>query len=78
METRQQVKGGLKAMTIKTDRRDAGAIARLVNLGWYRPVHCKSGSALEVRSVLGARKATHQGIQSPWKCRCVVSRETSD
>jgi transposase len=40
METRQ-VKGALKAMPIKTDRRDAEGIARLLHLGWFRPVHCK-------------------------------------
>lgn len=56
METRQ-VKGALKAMPIKTDRRDAEGIARLLHLGWFRPVHCKSVSAQEVRAVLAARKA---------------------
>ena len=59
METRQ-VKGALKAMPIKTDRRDAEGIARLLHLGWFRPVHCKSVSAQEVRAVLGARKAVQQ------------------
>jgi transposase len=61
METRQ-VKGALKAMPIKTDRRDAEGIARLLHLGWFRPVHCKSVSAQEVRAVLGARKAIQQGM----------------
>jgi transposase len=61
METRQ-VKGALKAMPIKTDRRDAEGIARLLHLGWFRPVHCKSVSAQEVRAVLGARKAVQQGM----------------
>ena len=61
METRQ-VKGALKAMPIKTDRRDAEGIARLLHLGWFRPVHCKSISAQEVRAVLGARKAVQQGM----------------
>ena len=55
METRQ-VKGALKAMPNKTDRPDAEGIARLLHLGWFRPVHCKSVSAQEVRAVLGARK----------------------
>lgn len=53
METRQ-VKGTLKAMPIKTDRRDAEGIARLLHLGWFRPAHCKSVSAQEVRALLGA------------------------
>jgi transposase len=56
LETRQ-VKGTLKVMPIKTDRRDAEAIARLLHLGWFRPVHCKSVSAQEVRAVRSARKA---------------------
>lgn len=61
METRQ-VKGALKAMPIKTDRRDAEGIARLLHLGWFRPVHCKSVSAQEVRAVLGAGKAIQLGM----------------
>jgi transposase len=51
-----------KAMPIKTDRRDAEGIARLLHLGWFRPVHCKSVSAQEVRAVLGTRKAIQQGM----------------
>jgi len=61
METRQ-VKGALKAMPIKTDRRDAEGIARLLHLGWFRPDHCKSVSAQETRAVLGARKAIQQNM----------------
>ncbi len=56
------MKGALRAMPIKTDRRDAEGIARLLHLGWFRPVHCKSVSAQEVRAVLGARKAIQQGM----------------
>lgn len=59
METRQ-VKGALKAMPIKTDRRDAEGIARLLQMGWFRPVHCKSVSAQEMRAILTARKAIQQ------------------
>jgi transposase len=55
METRH-VKGALKAMPVKTDRRDAQGIAQLLRTGWYRPVHCKSASAQEVRALLTARK----------------------
>lgn len=60
-ETRQ-VKGALRAMPIKTDRRDAEGIARLLHLGWFRPVHCKSVSAQEVRAILSARKAIQQNM----------------
>lgn len=61
METRQ-VKGALKAMPIKTDRRDAEGIARLLHMGWFRPVHCKSTSAQEMRALLSARKSIVQVI----------------
>ena len=61
METRQ-VKGALKAMPIKTDLRDAEGIARLLHLGWFRPVHCKSVSAQKVRAFLCARKAVQQSM----------------
>jgi transposase len=55
LETRH-IKAALSAMTVKTDRRDARGIAQLLRLGWYRPVHAKSASAQEVRSLLTARK----------------------
>ena len=31
-------------------------------MGWFRPVHCKSVSAQEVRALLGARKAIQQAM----------------
>jgi transposase len=43
-------------MLVKTDRNDARGIAQLMRLGWFRPVHCKSPAAQEVRAVLTARK----------------------
>lgn len=61
METRQ-VKAVLKAMPVKTDRRDAEGIARLLQMGWFRPVHCKSVSAQEMRARLSARKAVQQAL----------------
>ena len=61
METRQ-VKGALKAMPVKTDRRDAEGIARLLQMGWFRPVHCKSVSAQEIRAVLTTRKSIQQAV----------------
>ena len=56
METRQ-VKAVLKAQPVKTDRSDALGIARLLQLGWYSPVHCKSVTAQETRAVLTARNS---------------------
>ena len=45
-----------QAMPVKTDRNDARGIAQLMRLGWFRPVHCKSMSAQEMRAILTARK----------------------
>lgn len=55
LETRL-VKAALSAMIVKTDRRDARGIAQLLRMGWFRPVHCKSPPAQEVRALLMARK----------------------
>jgi transposase len=55
LETRH-VKAALSAMIVKTDRRDARGIAQLLRMGWFRPVHCKSPLAQEVRALLMARK----------------------
>jgi transposase len=41
---------------VKSDRNDARGIAQLMRLGWFRPVHCKSIAAQELRAVLTARK----------------------
>ena len=54
--------GCFEGEPIKTDRRITEGIARLLQLGWFRPVHCKSVSAQEVRALLGARKAVQQGF----------------
>ena len=55
LETRH-VRDAFKAMPVKSDRNDARGIAQLMRLGWFRPVHCKSMKAQEVRAVLTARK----------------------
>jgi transposase len=55
LETRH-VRNALKAMPVKTDRKDARGIAQLLRLGWFRPVHCKSVPAQEMRALLTARK----------------------
>ena len=61
METRQ-VKAALKAMPIKTDRRDAEGISRLLQMGWFRPVHCKAVSSQEMRALLTARKSVLEAL----------------
>lgn len=55
LETRH-VRDAFKAMPVKSDRNDARGIAQLMRLGWFRPVHCKSLAAQEVRALLTARK----------------------
>ena len=55
LETRH-VRDAFKAMPVKTDRNDARGIAQLMRLGWFRPVHCKSLPAQELRAMLTARK----------------------
>ena len=55
LETRH-VRRALELMPAKTDRNDARGIAQLMRLGWFRPVHCKSLAAQEVRALLTARK----------------------
>jgi transposase len=55
LETRH-VRDAFKAMSVKTDRNDARNIAQLMRFGWFRPVHCKSTEAQEVRAVLSGRK----------------------
>jgi hypothetical protein len=55
LETRH-VRDAFKAMPVKTDKKDARGIAQLMRLGWFRPVHCKTLPAQEVRAVLTARK----------------------
>src|SRR3954471_9150923 len=55
LETRH-VKAALSAMIVKTDRKDARGIAQLLRMGWFRPVHCKTVDAQEVRALLVGRK----------------------
>ena len=55
LETRF-VRAVLMTAINKTDRNDGRGIAQLMRLGWFRPVHCKSIEAQEVRALLTARK----------------------
>jgi transposase len=55
IETRH-VRAAFVTMTVKNDRKDARGIAQLMRLGWFRPVHCKSLAAQEVRATLTSRK----------------------
>jgi transposase len=61
LETRH-VHDAFKAMPVKSDRNDARNIAQLMRLGWFRPVHCKSLAAQEVRALLTARGLTQSKL----------------
>ncbi|WP_027522839.1 IS110 family transposase [Bradyrhizobium sp. Ec3.3] len=62
LETRH-ASDAFKAMPVKSDRNDARNIAQLMRLGWFRPVHCKSMSAQEIRAMLTARKLIQAKLQ---------------
>ena len=62
LETRH-VRAAFKAMPVKSDRNDARGIAQLMRLGWFRPVHCKSMSAQETRTLLTARKLVQSKLR---------------
>jgi len=62
LETRH-VRTALATMPVKSDRNDARGIAQLMRLGWFRPVHCKSIGAQEIRAVLTARKLAQSKLR---------------
>lgn len=62
LETRH-VRDAFSAMPVKSDRNDARGIAQLMRLGWFRPVHCKSIAAQEVRAVLSVRKLVQSKLR---------------
>jgi len=54
----------------------ARGIAQLMRLGWFRPVHCKSIGAQEVRAVLTARKLVQtkrQDVENSLRGSCAAS-----
>ena len=67
LETRH-VRTAFKTMPVKTDKKDARGIAQLMRLGWFRPVHCKSLPAQEVRAVLTARKLLQSKLHDVEMC----------
>jgi transposase len=62
LETRH-VRRAFEMMPVKSDRNDARGIAQLMRLGWFRPVHCKSMEAQEVRAMLTARKLVQSKLR---------------
>ena len=62
LETRH-VRKAFEAMPVKSDRNDARGIAQLMRFGWFRPVHCKSLAAQELRAMLTARKLVQSKLR---------------
>jgi transposase len=62
LETRH-VRDAFKAMPVKSDRNDARNIAQLMRLGWFRPVHCKSLEAQEIRAMLTSRQLVESKLR---------------
>jgi transposase len=62
LETRH-ASDAFKSMPVKSDRNDARNIAQLMRVGWFRPVHCKSMSAQEIRATLTARKLIQKKLR---------------
>src|SRR5690606_39969445 len=62
------VRDAFRAMSVKSDRNDARGIAQLMRLGWFRPVHCKSIEAQEMRAVLTARKLLQSKLHDVENC----------
>lgn len=55
IETRR-LRAITRAMPVKSDRKDAEAIAHAMRTGWYRPVHVKSLASQQIRVLLRHRK----------------------
>ncbi len=55
IETRR-LRAVTRAMPVKSDRKDAEAIAQVMRTGWYRPVHVKSLASQQLRVLLRHRK----------------------
>jgi len=55
IETRR-MKGATAAMSVKTDRNDARAIAHAMRVGWFTIVHVKTAESQELRLLLSNRR----------------------
>jgi Transposase len=77
LETRH-VYEAFKSMPVKSDRNDARKIAQLMRLGWFRPVHCKSITAQEIRAMLTARKLVQPSMHDYGNCICLPVSPSSD
>ncbi len=74
METRQD-KAVLKAMPVKTGRRDAEGIARLLRMGWFRPGHCRCPPRRCAPCSARARRSRRRHMPASSRCAasCAIS-----
>lgn len=52
----RHARAAMTAMTHKTDRNDARGLAQMLRTGWFRSVHIKTRSTMELRTLLTSRK----------------------
>ncbi|MBP1806975.1 IS110 family transposase [Rubellimicrobium aerolatum] len=52
----RHARAAMVAMTHKTDRNDARGLAQMLRTGWFRAVHVKTRSTMELRTLLTSRK----------------------
>lgn len=52
----RHARAAMVAMTHKTDRNDARGLAQMLRTGWFRQVHVKARSTMELRTLLTSRK----------------------
>ncbi len=52
----RHARAAMVAMTHKTDRNDARGLAQMLRTGWFRQVHVKARSTMELRTLLTTRK----------------------
>lgn len=52
----RHARAAMVAMTHKTDRNDARALAQMLRTGWFRQVHVKARQTMELRTLLTSRK----------------------
>ncbi len=52
----RHARAAMVAMTHKTGRNDARGLAQMLRTGWFRAVHVKARSAMELRTLLTSRK----------------------
>ncbi|MEM1382175.1 MAG: transposase [Pseudomonadota bacterium] len=64
-------------MRVKTDHPDAGGIAQLVRLGWFKCLHAKSLNAQATRALLTARIVLDEPTEIDRKLTALATSDTA-